>query len=117
MFEHKSQPLLPRGEFLSRMAKSTLLGLTVVAASLLLGMVGFHFLEKLDGLQSFLNASMLLGGMGPVDMPRTPAGKLFSGLYALYCGFAVLAVAGFVFAPVFHRFLHRFHLEQDQGSE
>jgi hypothetical protein len=111
VFEHRSEPLLPRREFLSRMAKSTLLGLAVVAASLLLGMAGFHFLERLDWLQSFLNASMLLGGMGPVDTPRTPTGKLFSGLYALYCGFAVLAIAGFVFAPVFHRFLHRFHLE------
>jgi hypothetical protein len=111
MYEQRSQPLLPRREFLGRMARSTLVGLAVVAVSLLIGMIGFHGLEKLDWLQSFLNASMLLGGMGPVDVPRTAAGKLFSGLYALYCGFAVLAIAGFVFAPLFHRFLHRFHLE------
>ena len=113
MFEHKSEPLLPRREFLSRLATSALLGLAFVAASLLIGMAGFHLLEGLDWLQSFLNASMLLGGMGPVDPSRTVAGKLFSGLYALYCGFAVLGIAGVVFAPVFHRFLHRFHLEQD----
>lgn len=111
MYEHRSQPLLPRRAFLGRLAKSSLVGLAIVVASLLIGMIGYHGLEKLDWLQSFLNASMLLGGMGPVDAPRTAAGKLFAGLYSLYCGFAVLAIAGFVFAPVFHRFLHRFHLE------
>jgi hypothetical protein len=115
MYEPKSQPLLPRRAFLGRLAASFTVGLAIVVASLLIGMVGYHGLEKLDWLQSFLNASMLLGGMGPVDAPRTAAGKLFSGLYALYCGFAVLAVAGFVFAPIFHRFLHRFHLEGNRG--
>jgi hypothetical protein len=111
MYEQRSQPLLSRRAFLGRLATSSAVGLAIVAVSLLIGMAGFHLLEKLDWLQSFLNASMLLGGMGPVDMPRTVGGKLFSGLYALYCGFAVLAITGFVFAPVFHRFLHRFHLE------
>jgi len=117
MYEKKFDPLLPRRAFLGRLAASTMLGLTIVAASLLIGMAGFHLLEKLGWLQSFLNASMLLGGMGPVDVPRTAGGKLFSGLYALYCGFAVLAIAGFVFAPVFHRFLHRFHLEGSERSK
>lgn len=111
MYERRNEALLPRRAFLGRLAASSTVGLAIVAASLAIGMAGFHLLEKLGWLQSFLNASMLLGGMGPVDVPRTAAGKLFSGLYALYCGFAVLAVTGFVFAPVFHRFLHRFHLE------
>ena len=111
MFEHRSQPLLPLRDFMGRLARSAALGLAVVAVSLLAGMIGYHFLVNLGWIDAFLNASMLLGGMGPVDPPRTAAGKLFSGLYALYCGFAVLGVAGVVFAPIFHRFLHRFHLE------
>jgi len=117
MYERRTDPLLPRREFMSRLAKNTVLGLAVVAASLLAGMAGFHVFEKLDWLQSFLNASMLLGGMGPVDPSRTVAGKLFSGLYALYCGFAVLGIAGVVFAPIFHRFLHRFHLEESSSRK
>ena len=111
-FERRSDPLLPRRAFWGRLATSAAIGLAIVAVSLLIGMAGYHFIVKLGWMDAFLNASMLLGGMGPIDPPRTAAGKLFSGLYALYCGFAVLGVAGVIFAPVFHRFLHRFHLEE-----
>jgi ABC-type uncharacterized transport system permease subunit len=110
-YEGKFQPLLPRREFLTRVAASALFGLAMVAVSLLAGMLGYHFLEQLGWLDAFLNAAMLLGGMGPLEQPRTDAGKLFAGLYSLYSGLAVLVIAGVVFAPVFHRFLHRFHLE------
>lgn len=117
MYERRSDPLLPRRAFLGRLATSAALGFAIVAVSLLIGMAGYHFLVKLGWIDAFLNASMLLGGMGPIDPPRTAAGKLFSGLYALYCGFAVLGVAGVVFAPIFHRFLHRFHLEGEQRQK
>jgi ABC-type uncharacterized transport system permease subunit len=116
-FERKSQPLLPRREFLTRVAASALFGLGMVAVSLLAGMLGYHFLEKLGWLDAFLNAAMLLGGMGPLEQPRTGAGKLFAGLYSLYAGLAVLVIAGVVFAPIFHRFLHRFHLEEGKGTD
>jgi hypothetical protein len=116
MFERRSDPLLPRRAFLGRLAASAALGFAIVAASLLIGMAGYRFIVNLGWIDAFLNAAMLLGGMGPIDPPRTAAGKLFSGLYALYCGFAVLGVAGVIFAPVFHRFLHRFHLE-GEGRE
>lgn len=116
-FEHKSEPLLPGRAFLGRLATSSAIGMAIVVVSLLIGMVGYHALERLSWLDSFLNASMLLGGMGPTSPLQTPAGKLFAGLYALYCGFAVLAVAGLIFAPVFHRFLHRFHLEGNRGRK
>ena len=116
-FEHKSEPLLPRRAFLGRLATGAAIGTAIVLVSLLIGMVGYHALERLSWLDSFLNASMLLGGMGPTSPLQTPAGKLFAGLYALYCGFAVLAVAGLIFAPVFHRFLHRFHLEGNRGRK
>jgi hypothetical protein len=111
MFERKSEPLLPMRLFLGRLARSAGAGLAIVAVSLLIGMIGYRFFVRLGWMDAFLNASMLLGGMGPVDPPKTAAGKLFSGLYALYCGFAVLGIAGVIFAPVYHRFIHRFHLE------
>jgi hypothetical protein len=115
-FERRSEPLLPFRDFLGRLATSAAVGFAVVAVSLLIGMAGYRFIVGLGWMDAFLNASMLLGGMGPIDAPKTAAGKLFSGLYALYCGFAVLGIAGVVFAPIFHRFLHRFHLEgEGQG--
>jgi hypothetical protein len=112
MFEHRSQPLLSRRAFFMRLARSAALGVTIVAVSLLIGMLGYHALEKLGWLDSFLNAAMLLGGMGPVELPQTPGGKLFAGLYALYCGLAVIVIVGVTFAPIAHRFLHKFHMEK-----
>jgi hypothetical protein len=110
MFENTSQPLLGRRAFLRRFASSTAVGIAFVAASLLIGMVGYHVSEGLPWIDSFLNAAMLLGGMGPVEQPQTVAGKLFAGAYALYCGLAVLMVPGIIFAPVVHRLFHKFHL-------
>ena len=86
-----------------------------IAGSLLLGMTGYAYFERLAWLDSFLNAAMILGGMGPVDMPQTPGGKLFAGLYALYSGLAVLIVAGIVFAPLLHRLMHRLHWDTDDS--
>jgi hypothetical protein len=116
-FEHKSDPLLPRRAFLGRLATSAAIGMALVAVSLLIGMAGYHLLERLSWLDAFLNAAMLLGGMGPTSPLQTPAGKLFAGLYALYCGLAVIGIAGIVFAPAYHRFLHRFHLAGKSPKE
>ncbi|MEO8307052.1 MAG: hypothetical protein ABI616_03305 [Pseudomonadota bacterium] len=110
-FEHRSQPVIKTRELLLRLAHSTLVGLVLVGVSLLAGMIGYHVLENLSWLDSFLDASMLLGGMGPIHTPMTPGGKLFAGLYALYCGLAVIAVAGVMLAPLVHRFLHKLHVE------
>jgi hypothetical protein len=85
-----------------------------VVVSLGAGMIGYHGLERLSWLDAFLNAAMLLGGMGPVNAPATEGGKVFAGLYALYCGLVVLIVAGIILAPVAHRILHRFHLEEEE---
>jgi len=115
MYERRSDPLLPRGQFLGRVARSLLAGVVLTAVSLAVGMIGYHALERLSWLDAFLNASMLLGGMGPVATPTTDGGKLFAGLYALYCGLMVIIVAGIILAPVAHRILHRFHLEE-QGD-
>ena len=112
MFEHHSQTLLPRSQFIARLAQSGGLALVLVVVSLFAGMLGYHTLELLSWTDAFLNASMLLGGMGPVTAPTTQAGKIFAGVYALYCGLAVIFVAGLLLAPVLHRFLHKFHLQR-----
>ena len=113
MFEHRSQPLLDHRAYLRRLAGSTTLGLGLIGLSLSIGMFGYHIFERLTWIDSFLNASMILGGMGPVEQPQTFAGKLFAGIYALYCGLAVIFVAGVIFAPVVHRLIHKFHVERE----
>lgn len=115
-FERRYEPLLPIRQFLSRMARWVLAAFAIVAGSLLLGVCGYHFLEGLPWLDSLLNASMILGGMGPVDPLHTKAGKLFASFYALYSGLALITVAGLLIAPVAHRLLHHFHLEQPRDS-
>ena len=113
MFEHKTQKLISRKAFASRVGTSVGIAACIVIGSLGFGMVGYHLLERLPWIDSFLNASMLLGGMGPVSQLQTPAGKLFAGLYALYSGIVFLVTAGVVMAPVLHRFMHHFHLEEE----
>jgi hypothetical protein len=111
MYEHRRDHVLPLSVFLRRVAVHAVLSALVVFASLLVGMWGYARFERLGWLDAFLNAAMLLGGMGPVELPRTSAGKLFAGLYALYAGVVFLVGAGIVVAPVVHRLLHRLHVE------
>jgi hypothetical protein len=112
-FEHRTQPIISKHQFIIRLGHSGIVALALIAVSLFIGMAGYHILEGLIWIDAFLNASMLLGGMGPVNTPVTFGGKLFAGLYALYCGLAVILVAGVILAPVAHRILHRFHMESD----
>ena len=114
LYEHRSEPLASRATFLRRFATSSAIGLLFVVVSLFAGMLGYHFIEDLSWLDSFLNASMLLGGMGPLEHERGPAGKIFEGVYAIYCGLAVISAAGVIFAPVVHRFFHRLHVQQSR---
>ena len=110
-WERRGHALLPMSAFLRRVAFNLLLGFGLIAASLLAGMWGYSHYEGMDATQSFLNASMILSGMGPVDELHTRGGKWFAGWYALYSGVAVLAIAGLVFAPLLHRLLHHFHAD------
>lgn len=110
-YEHRSKPLAPRRIFLRRLARNVLVALAVISVSLAIGMIGYRWFEGLSWLDAFLNASMLLGGMGPIDAPKTLAGKLFAGCYALYCGLIVLIAAGIILAPIAHRLMHRLHIE------
>ena len=114
MFEHRSDPLLPRAAFVLRLLRHVSAGLAVVAVSLGVGVAGYHWLESLPWVDSMLNASMILGGMGPVAELKTTAGKLFASFYALFSGIVFLVIVGVMLAPAFHRFLHRFHMELEE---
>ena len=118
-YERRHQPLASPEVFRARLLRSGTFGVVTVAISLAAGMAGYSFFEGLGALDSFVNAAMILSGMGPLHNPLTVAGKLFAGIYALYSGFAVLVIAAIAFAPVVHRVLHRFHLEteEDEGRE
>ena len=84
--------------------------LAVIGVSLFLGMFGYHHFENMTWIDAFVNASMILSGMGPIGELHTSAGKLFAGCYALYSGLALITIAAILLAPVAHRILHRFHL-------
>ena len=114
MFEHHKRPLLPRRDFLVRLARSVAIGIGCIAFALGLGILGYHQFVKLSWLDAFENAAMILSGMGPVSPVESEAGKLFVGFYALFSGLAFITTLAVIFAPVFHRFLHKFHLADDK---
>ncbi len=114
MLEHRSKPLLPRQEFLLRLSRSIITGLALVVACLFIGMAGYHGFESLSWVDSFANASMILSGMGPLNPLMTTGGKVFAGCYALFSGLALVTIVATIGAPIFHRFLHKFHLEDEE---
>ena len=114
MYEHHKQPLASREVFARRIALNGLIGFLLLGFSLFIGMLGYHFLENLSWIDSLLNASMILGGMGPVNPLQTNAGKVFASFYAIYSGVILLASVGVLAAPIFHRFLHHFHLVDEK---
>lgn len=107
MYEHHDTPLLPRKQFLQRVARHGGVSLLVIGSSLGVGTVGYHYLAELDWIDALLNASMILTGMGPVDPMSTDSAKLFASVYALYSGIVFLAAVGVLFMPFFHRILHK----------
>jgi hypothetical protein len=117
LFESRKKPLLPRRQFYGRLARCLRIGIAIIAVSLGIGMIGYHVLESLSWVDSFTSAAMILSGMGPIEPLKTTAGKIFAGCYALFSGVAFLSSIAVVFAPVFHRFIHKFHLEQSARSE
>jgi hypothetical protein len=111
MYEHKSHPLIPKQVYYQRVFKHVFYAVCLIFVSLGVGVLCYHILEGLGWVDSILNASMILGGMGPVNEVHTTLGKLFASAYALFSGIFFLVIAGVIFAPIFHRFLHKFHLE------
>jgi hypothetical protein len=114
MFEHHTQPMATPAEFTRRMVRFGSVTAGIILFSLAIGILGYHYLESLSWIDSLLNAAMILGGMGPVNPLQTQAGKLFASFYALYSGIVLLASVGVLAAPVFHRFMHHFHIELEE---
>jgi hypothetical protein len=112
MYERRNSPLLSRAKFARRVLRHFLLALLVLGVGLGIGVVGYHSLAKLSWIDSLLNASMILGGMGPVDSLHSTASKIFASFYALFSGLAFVGIASLIVAPFAHRLLHRFHLDQ-----
>jgi hypothetical protein len=110
-YEHRSQPPLTRRLFFRRMLRHGGYAALLVAISVAIGTLGYMVFAKASFVDGFLNAAMLLGGMGPVGTLDTDAGKIFAAIFALYSGLVFLVVATLLLAPVFHRILHRFHWE------
>jgi hypothetical protein len=113
MYEHRTEPLLPARQFFQRLIKHTLVAFAVLGVSLGMGIIGYRLTEGLSWLDALLNASMILGGMGPVNQLQHASGKLFASFYALYSGIVFLASAGIIVAPIVHRIAHRLHLEEE----
>jgi hypothetical protein len=111
MYESHHVPLLPRRKFIARLSRHGLLACATLAACLGVGMVGYHFFEKMDWVDAYSNAALILSGMGPLDPLKTTGGRIFAGTYALFSGVAFLTTVGYFLLPIMHRVLHKFHLE------
>jgi len=109
-FEHKSKPLLSRRKFIARVFRYMLFSLLLIGISLGIGMVGYHLTNDLGWLDSLLNASMILTGMGPVDPIKSDVGKWFASFYAIFSGVAFLSTVAVFLSPIVHRFMHKMHL-------
>jgi hypothetical protein len=112
MYEHQSQPLLPWPLFARRMARHGGFALIATAISLAIGTAGFHYWARQEPIDAFLNASMLLGGMGPIGEIQGTGGKLFASGYALFAGLFFLAAGTILMAPLLHRLMHSLHIEE-----
>ena len=113
MYEHRKQPLLSRAEFSKRVIRHFILALLVLGVGLGIGIFGYHCLGELNWIDSLLNASMILGGMGPVDALHSSVAKIFASCYALFSGLAFIGIASLIVAPFAHRILHRFNLDKE----
>lgn len=108
-YESRQQAPLTHPRFLRRLLVHVAMAGGILVASLGGGILGYAYFEGLSPLDGFLNAAMLLGGMGPVNVPVTAGDKLFAGLYALYAGLVFIVTAALIVTPIAHRILHKFH--------
>lgn len=116
MFEHKTEPLAGGKVYRARIVKYSFISLFMLIGSLLVGVLGYHFIARLEWIDAFMNAAMILGGMGPVDPLPDKAAMIFAGCYAIFCGVIFLLSMGVIISPIVHRFYHKFHLEiKDNG--
>ena len=110
-FEHLRQPVISRGRFAARMLRAVGLWVILTIVGLAVGIAGYAGFEGMSLVDAYVNAAMILSGMGPMGELKTTAGKIFAGSYAIFSGLIIVVATGFVLAPIFHRVLHRFHVE------
>ena len=116
-FESRTHKVVTRWTFAMRLAQAALLWLAIAVVGLAIGMAGYAYFEGMSLADSYVNAAMILSGMGPVSELKTTGGKIFAGSYAIFSGLVIVIATGFVLAPIFHRVLHRFHVEQGKGGD
>ncbi len=116
-YEHKTKPLITKKKFFKRLRDNFLLAFTIISFSLAMGVAGYMWLGNLPFPDAVLNASMILGGMGPVDILKTDAAKYFASFYALFSGITLITTVGILFSPLVHRMMHRFNLETDNEED
>lgn len=116
-FERRHERLVPFRRFALRMGRAVLLWLALALVGLAIGMAGYAASEGMNATDAFVNAAMILSGMGPVSELRTQGGKLFAGFYAIFSGLFVVVATGFVLAPILHRVLHSFHIEEGKDKD
>lgn len=112
MFERKHEKVVPLSVFVRRMLGAVGLACGLVLPALLIGVAGYHWIDKLEWIDSLVEASMILGGMGPINPLRNDAAKIFAAGYALFSGLVFIGVMGIVLTPLAHRVLHKFHVEE-----
>lgn len=117
MFERKHQKIAPFSVFIKRLVVCISLSILLILAALFIGIAGYHWIAGLNWIDSFLNASMILGGMGPVNTLTNNGPKVFASVYALFSGLVFIAVMGFIFSPIAHRMLHKFHMDEKDLEE
>ena len=111
MFEKHHESLASRTQYLLRIARNITWGILFIILALWVGMLGYHFFEKMPWVDAFVNAAMILSGMGPFGPMSSSAGKIFAGFYALFSGLTFILIIGVIFAPIVHRFFHKIHLD------
>jgi hypothetical protein len=117
VYEHRSHPLASLHRFALRVVRHLAISGAIIGVSLIGGIVGYEHFEQMGLRAAFLNAAMLLGGMGPIKTDLSPAGQIFAGLYALYSGLVFVVTAGVLLAPVVHRLLHSVHCDLDDSPK
>ena len=110
-FERRGEQVISSQRFAGRMLKAVGLWLALTIVGLAIGMAGYAKIEGMSLADAYVNAAMILSGMGPVRELKTTAGKIFAGSYAIFSGLVIVIATGFVLAPIFHRVLHHFHVE------
>jgi hypothetical protein len=117
MFENRHEPILPMQIFIRRLLRCLGLAQVIIAVALSIGVAGYHFVAGLAWIDALLNASMILTGMGPVDVLTSNVAKVFASFYALFSGVVFISLMGLLLSPIAHRVLHKFHLSDEDMND